>query len=77
MRFCTRCALGDNVVFLKIDFHKAYDTVCWDFLREVLLRKGFHDRWVTRVMQMVSSSQTAININGEIGPYFPTFCGVR
>jgi hypothetical protein len=34
-------------------------------------------RWVTRVMQMVASGHTAVNINGEIGPYFPTLCGVR
>lgn len=66
-----------KAVFLKIDFHKAYDTVCWSFLREVLLRKGFDDRWVTRVMQMVSCDRTAVNINGEIRPYFPTLCGVR
>ena len=28
-------------------------------------------------MQMVSSGRTVVNINGEIGPFFPTFCGVR
>ena len=28
-------------------------------------------------MQMVSSGHTSVNINGEIGPFFPTFCGVR
>ncbi|XP_073361214.1 uncharacterized protein [Aegilops tauschii subsp. strangulata] len=66
-----------KAVFLKLDFHKAYDTVSWTFLRECLLRKGFDDRWVTRVMQMVSSGRTAVNINGEFGPFFPTFCGVR
>ena len=66
-----------RAVFLKLDFHKAYDTVHWPFLREVLLRKGFDDRWVTRVMQLVSCGRTAVNINGDIGPFFPTLCGVR
>ncbi|KAE8817311.1 hypothetical protein D1007_04999 [Hordeum vulgare] len=66
-----------RMVFLKIDIHKAYDTISRAFLRKVLLRKGFDDRWVTRVMQMVSSRRTAVNINGEAGPYFPTLCGVR
>ncbi|XP_073362095.1 uncharacterized protein [Aegilops tauschii subsp. strangulata] len=51
--------------------------VHWPFLWEVLLRKGFDDRWVTRVMQLVSCGRTTVNINGEIGPYFPTLCGVR
>lgn len=66
-----------KVVFLKLDFHNVYDTVSWDFLREVLLHKGFDDRWVTRVMQTVSPSRTTVNINGEIEAYFPTMCGVR
>ena len=66
-----------RAVFLKLDFHKAYDTVHWPFLREVLLRKGFNDRWVTRVMQLVTYGRTAVNINGEIGAYFPTLYGVR
>ncbi|EMS59497.1 ABC transporter G family member 37 [Triticum urartu] len=66
-----------RAVFLKLDFHKEYDTVHWPFLREVLLHKGFDDRWVTRVMQLVSCGRTAVNINGDIGPYFPTLCGVR
>ena len=30
-----------RAVFFKIDFHKAYDTIHWSFLREVLLKRGF------------------------------------
>ncbi|KAE8769833.1 retrotransposon protein [Hordeum vulgare] len=66
-----------RVVFFKIDFHKAYDTVHWSFLREALLKKGSNPQWITRVMQMVMSGRTAININGEVDPYFPTAQGVR
>ncbi|KAE8794136.1 retrotransposon unclassified [Hordeum vulgare] len=64
-------------VFFKINFHKADDTVHWSFLREVMTRKGFDSHWITRVMQMVMSGRTAININCEVGPYFPTAQGVR
>ena len=28
-------------------------------------------------MQLVSCGRTAVNINGDIGPFFPTLCGVR
>lgn len=65
-----------KAVFLKIDFHKAYDMVHWSFLWEVLLRKGFDDCWVTRVMQLVSRGRTTVNTNGEVGPFFPLFLGL-
>jgi hypothetical protein len=64
-------------ILLKLDFEKAYDRVNWQFLREVLLRKGFDPAYVHRIMQLVSGGQTAISINGEVGPYFRNKRGVR
>jgi hypothetical protein len=64
-------------LLLKLDFEKAYDRVNWDFLQEILLRKGFSARVVHRLLQLVKGGQTAINVNGEIGPYFRNARGVR
>jgi hypothetical protein len=64
-------------MLLKLDFEKAYDRVNWQFLREVLIRKGFDAAFVHRMMQLVSDGQTAIAINGEVGPYFRNKRGVR
>lgn len=33
-------------VILKIDFEKAFDTVCWDFLFEALRQINFDDKWI-------------------------------
>jgi hypothetical protein len=66
-----------HAVLLKLDFEKAYDRVSWNFLHEVLLRKGFKPAFAHRIMQLVTGGQTAISINGEVGPYFRNKRGVR
>jgi hypothetical protein len=64
-------------ILLKLDFEKAYDRVNWEFLAEVLRCKGFEEAYIHRVLQLVSGGQTAISINGVIGPYFRNKRGVR
>jgi hypothetical protein len=59
-----------KAVLLKLDFEKAYDKVNWKFLQEVLIRKGFESAFIHRIMQLVTSGQTVISINGTVGPYF-------
>lgn len=34
----------------KIDMEKAYDMVDWDFLRWVLVKKGFGTKWIMRCL---------------------------
>ena len=64
-------------ILLKLDFEKAYDRVNWSFLIEVLRRKGFDAGYIHKIEQLVSGGQTAISINGEIGPYYRNKRGVR
>jgi hypothetical protein len=64
-------------ILLKLDFEKAYDRLNWHFLAEVLRGKGFDEGYIHRISQLVSRGQTAISINGEIGPFFRNKRGVR
>ena len=68
---------GHKGVFLKLDFQKAYDRLDWSFLRLALQQRGFDDRWCSWIMQFFRSVRTAININGDVGPFFTSSAGVK
>ena len=50
---------------IKLDINKAYDRVEWEFLRKIMLKMGFSDRWVNLAMQGVSLASYSILINRE------------
>jgi hypothetical protein len=64
-------------VILKIDFEKAYDSVCWDFIEEVMERKSFNTRLRRWIMSTIKEGKVCVIINRENGPYFRTFRGLR
>ena len=64
-------------IVLKLDFEKAYDKVQWSFLHEIMIGKGFPEKWIDWVMSTVQGGKVSININGSVGPYFVTHRGLR
>ena len=57
---------------LKIDMSKEYDRVEWSFLRKIMEKFGFSQRWVDLVMTSVETVRYKIVHNGkEVGPIIP------
>ena len=49
---------------VKTDMSKAYDRLEWSFIESVLQRFGFHEKWVTTIMQCVRTVSFSYLMNG-------------
>lgn len=62
---------------LKIDMQKAYDSVEWDFLEQVLACLNVLEKFVKWIMVCVTTMPYSIIINGKPISPFPTRKGLR
>ena len=54
-------------IFLKLDISKAFDSVSWSFLLEILQHLGFGTAWCNLVSRLLTTASTRILVNGEPG----------
>ncbi|GKD75980.1 putative reverse transcriptase domain, reverse transcriptase zinc-binding domain protein [Tanacetum coccineum] len=68
---------GPSRCAFKVDIQKAYDTVDWKFLHDVLVGFGFHPRMIGWIMKCVTSTSFSLSINGYLHGYFKGKRGLR
>uniref|UniRef100_A0A452YYW2 Reverse transcriptase domain-containing protein n=1 Tax=Aegilops tauschii subsp. strangulata TaxID=200361 RepID=A0A452YYW2_AEGTS len=56
------------LLLLKIDIAKAFDTVSWEYILELLQRMNFLARWRDWVALLLSSASSTCTLNGDPGP---------
>lgn len=54
-------------VLLKADIAKAFDSVAWLFLIEILQHIGFPGRWISWITILLSTASTKVLVNGTSG----------
>lgn len=57
--------LGD--VALKLDISKAYDKIDWSYLKRVMIKMGFSDRWINWIMMCIETVDYSILIKNIVG----------
>ena len=67
---------GKGYLF-KLDFHKAFDSVLWDYVNEVMASMGFGSRWRGWIMQCISTAKMSVLVNGSPTKEFKLEKGLR
>ncbi|GJR11897.1 RNA-directed DNA polymerase, eukaryota [Tanacetum coccineum] len=66
-----------NSMIFKVDFEKAFDSVRWDFLEDVMKNFGFGPRWCDWIMSCLKSSKGSVLVNGSPTPEFHFYKGLK
>jgi exonuclease III len=66
-----------HAMVFKVDFAKAYDSVRWDFLDDVLQSFGFGFKWRSWILGSLSSGMASVLVNGSPTAEFQFHCGLK
>ncbi|XP_071740790.1 uncharacterized mitochondrial protein AtMg01250-like [Rutidosis leptorrhynchoides] len=64
-------------LIFKVDFEKAFDSLNWDFLMEMMRKMGFGCRWRKWILACLKSASISILVNGSPTNEFTIERGVR
>jgi hypothetical protein len=66
-----------ELMVFKVDFEKAYDSVDWGYLDEVMNKMAFPLLWRKWIKECVTTATTSILVNGSPTSEFPLKRGLR
>ena len=64
-------------VLLKLDITKAFDSLAWTFLFELLRAKGFSEHWISWIATLLTTASSRVLVNGCAGDKFMHAKGLR
>ncbi|RVX20185.1 Transposon TX1 uncharacterized 149 kDa protein [Vitis vinifera] len=64
-------------VLCKLDLEKAYDHINWDFLKSVMQKMGFGEKWVGWIRWCISTASFSVLINSSPAGFFQSTRGLR
>ncbi|GKD97597.1 RNA-directed DNA polymerase, eukaryota, reverse transcriptase zinc-binding domain protein [Tanacetum coccineum] len=64
-------------MLFKVDFEKAYDSVRWDFLDDILKKFGFGEKWCKWIQSCLRSSRGSVIVNGSPTKEFQFYKGLK
>jgi hypothetical protein len=56
---------SQSALFVKLDVSKAFDSLNWAYLLDVLKARGFPQRWRNWIAAILGSSTSRVTINGQ------------
>jgi ABC-type sugar transport system permease subunit len=64
-------------MIIKLDFSKAFDTISWKYMQQILTAFGFHPDWISWILNLTSSIFFSILVNGAPSKTFSPTRGIR
>ncbi|XP_050219021.1 uncharacterized protein LOC126669562 [Mercurialis annua] len=55
----------EQVFLIKLDFRKAFNTISWSFILQMLHRINFDQKWISRISSFFDSTQLSVLLNGS------------
>lgn len=68
---------GIDLLLFKVKIEKAFDSICWDFLDDVMNQMGFGSKWRRWMRGFLSSATVSVLLNGSPTSEFKMERGLR